>query len=143
MSEGEQKRERKFHFIGVLIGLCIDNFGTLLTSGLIGSLFFADSTLSDSELQKLYDNVGLMLLLLVMGLSWTLFGSYMTARIARRAEIFNAAIIGVIGAGIGFDSMLTDQSVPLWYELLGFIAIVPVSMLGGYMALKKKRARLK
>lgn len=143
MSEGEHKRERKFHFIGVLIGLCIDNLGTLLTSGLMGSLFFADSKLSDSELQKLYNNVGLMLLLLVIGLLWTLLGSYMAARIARRAELFNAAIIGVIGAGIGFDSMLTDHSVPLWYDLLGFIAIVPVSLLGGYMAIKKKQARMK
>ncbi|MNY82670.1 hypothetical protein D3C86_2249180 [compost metagenome] len=58
---------------------------------------------------------------------------------AKRAELFNAAIIGVIGAGIGFDSLLTDDIIPLWYELIGLVAIVPVALLGGYVALKKKK----
>ncbi|WP_222708545.1 hypothetical protein [Paenibacillus sp. N3.4] len=71
---------------------------------------------------------------------WSFFGGFIAAKVAKRAEYTNAAVIGVIGAAIGFDSMLTNHAVPLWYELTGFIVIVPVSLLGGYLALKLKKA---
>ncbi|OCT12444.1 hypothetical protein A8709_31965 [Paenibacillus pectinilyticus] len=133
----EQKSVRKFHFIAVVLGLAVDNIGTLLSSGLIGSLFFANST--EQDVSAIYSNAALMIFLLVLGLFWTFLGGFLTAKVAKRGELFNAAIIGVIGAGIGFDSILTNDGVPLWYEWIGFVAIVPVALIGGYLALKRKK----
>lgn len=139
----EQKSERKFHFIGVMLGVAVDNLGTLLTSAIIGSLYFENRTVDEQDVSAIYSNVALLLLLLVVGLFWSFLGGYVAARIAKRAEYFNAAIIGVIGAAIGFDSMLTNSNIPIWYELIGFFVIVPISLLGGLVALKKKKASLK
>ncbi|KRE98287.1 hypothetical protein ASG89_04540 [Paenibacillus sp. Soil766] len=135
----EQKSVRKFHFLAVVLGIAIDNIGTMLSSGVIGSLYFANSPMEDQDVNAIYSNAGLLLLFLVVGLFWTFLGSYFTAKVAKRGELFNAAIIGVIGAGIGFDSILTQDLIPLWYELIGLVAIVPVSLLGGYLALKRKK----
>lgn len=135
----EQKSERKFHFLGVVLGVAVDNLGTLITTGIIGSLYFANRPVDEQDVSAIYSNVSLMLLLLVVGLFWSFLGGYVAARIAKRAEYFNAAIIGVIGAAIGFDSMLTNSNIPLWYELIGFFVIVPVSLLGGWVALKRKK----
>lgn len=136
----EQKKVRKFHFLAVVLGVAIDNIGTMLSSGLIGSLYFANRPTQDQDLNAIYSNAALLLLFLVVGLFWTFLGSYFTAKVAKRAELFNAAIIGVIGAGIGFDSILTQDVIPLWYELVGLVAIVPVALLGGYVALKRKKS---
>lgn len=135
----EQKSVRKFHFLAVVLGIAVDNIGTLLSSALIGSLYFGNDPVQDQDVSAIYTNVALMILFLVVGLFWTFLGSYLTAKVAKRAEFFNAAIIGVIGAGIGFDSILTDDVSPLWYELIGLVAIVPVALLGGFLALKRKK----
>lgn len=135
----EQKSVRKFHFLAVVLGIAVDNIGTLLSSALIGSLYFGNDPVQDQDVSAIYTNVALMILFLVVGLFWTFLGSYLTAKVAKRAEFFNAAIIGVIGAGIGFDSILTDDVIPLWYELIGLVAIIPVALLGGFLALKRKK----
>ncbi|OPH60814.1 hypothetical protein BC351_16585 [Paenibacillus ferrarius] len=139
----EQKRERKFHFLGVLLGVAVDNIGTYISTALFGSVYFAGKPVNEETINAIYSNVGLLLLLMVMGLFWSFFGGYIAAKVARRAEYFNAAIIGVIGAAIGFDSMLTDHGIPLWFELIGFVVIIPISLLGGYVALKRKKTPLK
>ncbi|NOU99311.1 hypothetical protein [Paenibacillus planticolens] len=138
----EQKSGRKFHFLGVLLGVAVDNLGTLVSTAVFGSLYFGNSPVSEQDVNALYSNTGLILLFLVIGLFWSFLGGYVAARVAKRAEYFNAACIGVIGAAIGFDSMLRNTGVPLWYELVGFFAIVPVSLLGGYLALKRNKTRL-
>lgn len=138
MSMTEQKSVRKFHFLAVVLGIAVDNIGTLISSGLIGSLYFSLRPSQEQDVSAIYSNVALMLFMLIVGLFWTFLGSYLTARVAKRAELFNAAIIGVIGAGIGFDSILSNDVIPLWYEWVGFVAIVPVALLGGYLAIKKK-----
>ncbi|MEW9699112.1 hypothetical protein [Paenibacillus sp. SI8] len=134
----EQKSERRFHFLGVLLGLCVDNLGTFISSALIGSIYFASTTVDENDWSRIYSNIGLLLVFMVVGLFWSFLGGFVAAKVAKRAEYFNASIIGVIGAAIGFDSMLTSHDSPLWYDLTGFIIIVPVSLLGGYVALKKK-----
>ncbi|SDO08789.1 hypothetical protein SAMN04487897_10837 [Paenibacillus sp. yr247] len=139
----EQKSERKFHFLGVLLGVAVDNSGTFLSTALIGSIYFANRPVNEQDVSVIYSNVGFLLLLLVVGLFWSFLGGYIAAKVAKRAEYFNAACIGVIGAAIGFDSMLTNHSIPLWYELIGLFVIVPVTLLGGYLALKRKTVPLK
>lgn len=139
----EQKSERKFHFLGVVLGVAVDNLGTLITTALIGSLYFANRPVIEQDVNVIYSNTALMLLMLVVGLFWSFLGGYIAARVAKRAEYFNAAIIGVIGAAIGFDAILTNSNIPLWYELVGFFVIVPISLLGGWVALKRKKAPLK
>ncbi|MDD9267537.1 hypothetical protein ACFPES_10930 [Paenibacillus sp. GCM10023248] len=139
----EQKSERKFHFLGVLLGVAVDNLGTLFTSAIIGTLYFGSGPVNEQDVNAVYSNAALLLLLLLIGLFWSFLGGFVAAKVAKRAEYFNAACIGVIGAAIGFDSMLTNDGIPLWYELVGFFAIVPISLLGGYLALKRKKAPLK
>ncbi|MBD0380701.1 hypothetical protein [Paenibacillus sedimenti] len=139
----EQKSERRFHFLGVLLGVSIDNLGTFVSTALIGSAYFAANPVNGNDLSQIYSNVGLLMVLLAVGLFWTFLGGYVAAKVAKRAEVFNASIIGVIAAAIGFDSMLTSRDIPLWYELIGFIVIIPISLLGGYLALKKNGSKTK
>gem|GEM_PF-6052647 len=137
----EQKSVRRFHFLGVLLGVSVDNLGTFVSTAMIGSAYFAGSSIDTNDLSAVYANTSLLWILLIVGLFWTFLGGFVAAKVARRAEVFNASIIGVIAAAIGFDSMLTNHEVPLWFELLGFIIIIPVSLLGGYLALRRRRTR--
>ena len=79
----EQKSERKFHFLGVLLGVAVDNLGTLISTALIGGIYFANRPVDEQDVSVIYSNVGLLLLLLVVGLFWSFLLGKVPARAVR------------------------------------------------------------
>lgn len=77
---------------------------------------------------------GLMLMLIV-GLGFTLIGGYVAGRKAGHAEILHGAVIAGMGLVLGLFSRGAD--LPLWYEIISFAAAVPTGMAGGYIAREK------
>lgn len=135
--------EKKIHFFGVLLGMAVDHFGSFLSYGLMGAAYVSYKQLGENDLNQIYSDSGFMLVLLAVGMLWSFFGGYVAAFMAKRAERFHASIIGVVGAAIGFHSLITDNDVPLWYQILGLLIIIPVSLLGGQLALRRRKVKTK
>lgn len=78
-----------------------------------------------------YANIPSMLISLIIGLLCTTVGGYVAGKIAKRYEVLNSLAVGVLGLVIG---VLFAFSLPLWYNLLGFILVIPSAYLGGVIA---------
>ncbi|UJF31230.1 hypothetical protein [Paenibacillus hexagrammi] len=135
----EEKTEKTFHLLGIIAGVIVDNLGTFMSSGLMGSIYLSLHEGDKEELIQVYNHIGWLILFMVVGMLWSFFGGYVAARVARRAELINAACIGVIGAGIEFDSFISNPGIATWYQVIGLLIVIPVSLLGGKMALRKKQ----
>ena len=73
---------------------------------------------------------------LLIGFGFTLLGGFVAGRIAKRSEILHGGIVGGIGLPLGF---LFCAALPLWYNIISFAGIIPVGMVGGYLALQRNR----
>jgi hypothetical protein len=73
-----------------------------------------------------------LLLMLILGLGFTVGGGYVAGRTARQEEILHGA--SVAGLGIVLGLFLRDPGLPLWYEAVSFAAMIPAGMAGGYLA---------
>jgi fatty acid desaturase len=69
-------------------------------------------------------------------------GGYVTAWLARRAEIRHAVIMGAIEVALTIWAMieLPDQA-PMWAWILGMVLIVPAAWVGGAIRAKQTRPR--
>lgn len=141
MDEQNKKSEKSFYFLAVILGVIVDNVGTFLSSACISLIFLSTQSDNEQDLMKIYSYTGWLAAFLVIGMFWSFYGAYVAAKVAKRAEYFNAGCIGVIGAAVGFDSLISNPGVAFWYQIIGLIVIVPVSLLGGHVALRRKHAR--
>ena len=73
---------------------------------------------------------------LVMGLAWNGFGAYIGAMVARREPMRHAAWVGILSLLVGVAITLVQggPSAPLWYDVLSFILVLPISLVGGRLA---------
>jgi hypothetical protein len=72
----------------------------------------------------------------IFGMLTTILSGYLAARIAGVRHYANAAVMGGIGIVIG---IFTAGSFPLWFNLVGFIFVVPAALLGGHIAASSQR----
>ena len=132
---------RKLRFKAILSGVLADIIGTLAVAT---ALFFAMTAAGIPEAEIIVRMRGFsgLLLMLILGLGFTLIGGYVAGRGAGRREILHGAIVAGIGLVLGL--FLREPSLPLWYEAVSFAAMIPVGMAGGYIAregnVKKNRA---
>lgn len=64
----------------------------------------------------------------------TIAGGYIAAKYGGLAPYKNAAVIGVSGLVFGVLSM---DSFPLWFNVIGFISVIPAALFGAYLMVKK------
>lgn len=73
---------------------------------------------------------------LVIGLLCAFVGGYVTAKTAQQEPMLNAIVLSIvviiIGAGLAYFSRF-----PLWYNMASFGLVVPFTLAGGYLYLKK------
>jgi hypothetical protein len=75
-----------------------------------------------------------------VGSLFSVLGGYVAARIAKRAELLNASLTAVLGILLGFYFVLSQTNdVPLWLNIISFIATPVFATLGGYLRLKTAR----
>ncbi len=129
---------RELSFKAIVWGVLVDTVGTLIVATAL-LLAMAASGLPEAEITKrLYGLSGLMLMLIV-GLGFTLIGGYVAGRTAGRIELLHGAIVAGVGLVLGL--FLREPNLPLWYETISFAAMIPAGMTGGYFAREGKAKR--
>jgi hypothetical protein len=69
-------------------------------------------------------------------------GGYVTAWIARRAEVRHAAVMGVIEAAMTVAAMMAlPGHAPVWSWIAGIVLVVPAAWLGGLVRASSAPAR--
>jgi hypothetical protein len=122
---------RKLRFKAILLGVLADITGTLTVATAL-FLALAASGLPEADIiVRMHGFSGLMLMLII-GLNFTLIGGYVAGRTAGRIEILHGAIVA--GTGLVLGLFFREPGLPLWYETVSFAAMIPIGMAGGYIA---------
>jgi hypothetical protein len=139
---GSTPKQPRLHLGAIGLGLIVDLVGTAasLAAVLVGVSIV--SAVRGEPMRS--EDAGLWLtepwLLiggLVVGLAWNGFGAYIGAMVARREPMRHAAWVGILSLLVGVAITLVPgegPSEPLWYDVLSFILILPVSLVGGRLA---------
>jgi hypothetical protein len=127
------------------LGLISDIAATLAASVVLSMVFgarLAGDAATPEELERaLLASDGYTLLALAAGLSCTVLGGYVAARVAGEREYYHALLTGI--AVLVFGEMMLAQSAvayPFAYRLLGNLLVIPAALYGGHL---RKRARLR
>jgi hypothetical protein len=129
---------RGLNFKAVLVGLLVDTIGTLVIASVLVATLAAKG-LPQAEIMVRLHSLNGLLLMLILGLGFTVLGGYVTGRTAKQAELLNGA--AVAAAGIILGLFLRDPGLPLWYEVISFAATIPAGVGGGYLAKEGKAKR--
>ncbi len=82
--------------------------------------------------------IGFLVAGLVLGILFAIVGGYITAVVAKTAEIRHALSLGGVIVLLGLVTMVFMQSPqPLWVQLLGLIFAVPSVYIGGVLRMRQ------
>jgi hypothetical protein len=122
---------RELKFKAIIFGFLVDTIGTLAIAAVLVNTLAAKGLPEAEITTRMHSSSGL-LLMLILGLGFTVVGGYVAGRTARQAEILHGAVIAGIGLVLGL--FLHDPGLPLWYEAVSFAAMIPAGVAGGYLA---------
>jgi hypothetical protein len=122
---------RRLRFKAIFWGVLVDIVGTLTVATAL-FLALAVSGIPEAEITARMRGFSGLMLMLILGLSFTLIGGYVAGRTAGRFEILHGAIVAGIGLVLGL--FFREPGLPLWYETVSFAAVIPLGMAGGYIA---------
>ena len=125
------------------IGAFVDNVATML-----GGLLFLSvqverygirpgDELPEELLRALQSDPSLLAGSLVIGTLATGLGGYTAARLADCHRMRHGAFVGLVGVVLGllaYAPAASAERPPLWYDLLGFLLLIPAGALGGALA---------
>ncbi len=120
-------------FKAVLVGAVVDNAGTLLLMTVLASALVSTGLTEDEVMGRMKSTSGLLLGLIV-GLSCTITGSYFAGRIAGRAQVLHGVLVALIGMTLAL--IFREKGSPLWFDIAGFVGMLPAGIAGGYLAQK-------
>ena len=129
---------RRLRFKAILLGVLADTIGTLTVATAL-FLAMAAAGFPEAEITVRMRGFSGLMLMLILGLSFTLVGGYVAGRTAGRIEVLHGAIVAGIGLVLGL--FLRESGLPLWYEAVSFAAMVPIGMTGGYIARESNAKR--
>ena len=124
---------------GVVLGATSDIVGTNILLAPVAVFLFArmDQSLPSAEKSAAFtraftDDPRLYLIGMILGCSASIFGGWVAARIARRAELLNGALSAIACVGFGIYGMtLRTDVVPLWQHVAFFVLSPALGALGG------------
>jgi hypothetical protein len=138
--EGVMLQIRNLKFKAILWGFLADTLGTMAVATVL-FLSLAAAGIPAAEIAVRMRGLSGLLLMLILGLGFTLFGGYVAGRSAGQFEVLHGAIVAGVGMVLGL--FLREPGLPLWYEIISFAAMLPVGVAGGYIAgednLKRKQ----
>ena len=120
----------------VILGFLTDTVGTIAISALLATALVS-AGIPESSIGERLKSVSGLLLSLIFGLGCTCIGGYVAARVAKRSEVLHGAMVGGISLILGL--LLRESGQPLWYEIIGFAAIIPAGMAGGRFAAERHK----
>lgn len=126
--------------LGALVMIALD-----LLTGVVSYIVFGGDALRPGATPEdirtmaelLQQNDAYLFTALVFGITTTVIGGYVTARLARQVPLLNACALGIVGVLIGLLLSAPVDS-PLWFDAIGYIAVIPAAIFGGYLG---RRAR--
>ncbi|MET0349965.1 MAG: hypothetical protein ABW067_09265 [Rhizobacter sp.] len=124
---------------GILVSLAV----VLLLSMALFMAFgghLLDTGLSDAEFKSAIDAVLLepvvMFWTFVSGVCATLLGAFTTARMAPRALFAN--ILAFLAVSFVLGLLVSDNTYPLWAEVLSYVLMPPAAYAGVYLASRRR-----
>jgi hypothetical protein len=124
-------------FKAVIVGAVADNAGTLFVMTLLAAAL-ASAGLSEDEVMSRMRSMSGLLLGLIIGLGCTVLGGYVAGRIARQDECTHGALVAVIGMVIAL--IFRNGGDPAWFDIAGFVGMLPAGILGGRLAWQRRKA---
>ncbi|MCL5024777.1 MAG: hypothetical protein M1497_15700 [Nitrospirae bacterium] len=129
----------------VLIGLVADVGGTTVfffVFSLLGMLLLASVGRVAEELEEYTRTMGFLVPASVGGSLFSIFGGFVSGRIAGKAELKNACATGILSTAAGALFLIVSPGPsPLWLNVAALVAVVPCSVLGGYLCLKSTQKK--
>ncbi|MGE4649570.1 MAG: TIGR04086 family membrane protein [Myxococcota bacterium] len=127
----------------IVVGVFADNLATML-----GGLLFLSAQverygiqpgdeLPEEVLRGLQNDPTLLAGSLVIGILATTLGGYAAGRMARGHRRQHGAFVGLVGVLLGllaYGPAASGERPPLWYDLMGFLLMIPAGALGGTLA---------
>jgi hypothetical protein len=92
--------------------------------------------LSEDEVMSRMKSTNGLLLGLIVGMSFTVLGGYFAGRMAGRSEVLHGALVAIVGMVIAL--IFREKGDPLWFDIAGFVAMLPAGMAGGYLAQRRR-----
>ncbi len=127
---------KDIRYDAVVVGAIVDNIGTTAAMLLLLTALTGTGIAESEALDRLKTLSGL-LLTLVVGLGWTMMGGYVAGRMAKRDETLHGALVAVAGIVVGL--VFHEEGLPLWYQVLGLVAMLPAGMAGGMRARERNK----
>ena len=122
----------------ILVGWLVDTLSTSIAGIPLLAAFGVDA-LDQTAVDRLNDAPDFLVASLALGLVCTALGGFVTAHLARGAEMPNAVVMGVASAASALLLALTGVGgPPVWYLGLGTALTVPAAAVG---ALVRERTR--
>jgi hypothetical protein len=97
--------------------------------------------MSDEELTKVaatvFDTTNYLPWMFMFGMTTTVAGAYLAARLAKRIPYYHGLAMGIIGVVFGLFFWQED---PIWLDYLGMILTIPLSLFGSHLARQRMQA---
>jgi len=127
---------RQFSIKALVLGFLTDVGGSLLFGivfAILLGIYFGIQGLPESEIVTRLQGQGLLILLpsMVVGFGFTVLGGYVAGRISKMREVFHGGLVGGLGLLFG---LFFWASLPLWYNIVALLGVIPCGMLGGRIA---------
>ncbi len=124
--------------LAILLVVVLDTIGGMVMMVLVGGSAFEDGMNEQQESEAVTavtTSANALMGSMLLGTLSTMVGGYIAARIARKAPYMNAGVIGLFGIALG---VLSAKDYPFWFNLLGFLLVLPAALLGGHLARHRK-----
>jgi hypothetical protein len=124
---------KRVHLVALIAGLAVDVIGTLIAFVAVNLVFFAlrsaNSQWSPSTFQAIDKDPLFLVIGYITGMGSTFLGAYIVARMSRPHSVLNTLLFGIISTLL----IVSFGPNPHWYNVLGALAIIPVSLVPGYL----------
>lgn len=128
----------KISIKAVIIGAIVDNTMTFFIMNLLAAALLSTGITEDEFMARMKSTSG-MLLGLILGPGCTVLGAYVAGRIAQRAERLHGALVAVAGMMVAL--IFRESGIPVWFDIAGFVLMLPAGLGGGYLAEARRKAR--
>jgi len=119
--------------VSILVVLALDVVAALAMLPLFGRYVF-DKGMTLQQLSEATTaatkSFGYLSANVVVGTIITVLGGFLAARLAQKGPYINAGLVGLFGFLLG---MAVAKSYPFWFNLAGFVTVIPAALLGGHL----------
>lgn len=125
---------RQLSIKALALGSLADIGGSLLVGGILGfsmGIYLGVQGIPQNEIPVRLEGLIILIPGLFIGFGFTLLGGYVAGRISKTHEVLHGGIVGGIGLIFG---LLFWASLPLWYNIVALIGVIPFGMIGGRIA---------